>query len=231
MTLREFIESIIEGLRDTSPITLITDNGNGTFTITTDPLNLSVDNGIGDYVTISGISYQISNLTAGSFDITSSVAVIGSTWTANAPYYFHGTPIAVNEQLRKIQIGKQKASMIYLAEILRERINNDPLSRIASEQDIALFFMDNANFPDWTTTQHYTNVITPMRALVTEFITALKASPRVGEFEEYDLINHAKWGLYIDNKGHKKNIFDENLSGVEMQINLPLTWFPDCWTN
>lgn len=137
------------------------------------------------------------------------------------PFYFHGTPLMTNGQIN----GKKPKQfpMVYLYEILREREKNID-SSIVRESDLRLFFLDTANFEDWTTDDHYSNRLIGLNCLVDFFIkTARNDRCQFELYEtEFTRINHVNWGVFRDNKGHESKLFDEQCTGVELSFTLPL---------
>jgi hypothetical protein len=145
-----------------------------------------------------------------------------------APFFFHGTILATNEELSNIGQSWNKFPMIYLHEITRERIDVDEESTIDRESECDLYFMTEADFQNWLTNDHYKYAVRPMRNLVFEFIKALKGSSNVGEFEQFTVMDQAKWGVYLSGKGQVNQIFRDNLSGTQLKINIPFLKTDDC---
>jgi hypothetical protein len=117
--------------------------------------------------------------------------------------------------------------MIYLLEVLEDTFFNRDAQN-ERESDLRLFFLTQANFVDWKTQDTYTNAITPMREMAYQFIDTLNKSKKIGIFAEYRLVNHTKFGVYVTDKGYEQRIFDDNLAGVELRINLPILQENDC---
>jgi hypothetical protein len=152
-------------------------------------------------------------------------------WSAIAtgqPKFFHGTVLATSVELSNLEKGSDKLPMIYLLEVIKERVNNDDGLTLEVEADVRLFFLAEANIEDWNTDGHYTGAIKPMRILADMFIEGLKDSGTVGDFESYTLINHAKWGVYTTDRGTKSKLFPDDLSGCELQINIPFLKECEC---
>ncbi len=138
------------------------------------------------------------------------------------PFYFHGTPILTNSHITGAK-ENQKVPMIYLFEILREKDKKED-SRVVRESDLRLFFLDSADLGDWSTDDHYAKRLLGLNNLVDEFIKAARAFVCCFYlFEtEFTRINHVNWGIWEDNKGHKRTLFDDELTGVEITFTLPL---------
>ncbi len=171
---------------------------------------------------VDGTDYEIFSVVN-----NASITVVGVLPTASSykvpnPFYFHGTPMMTNAHINGAR-ENQKVPMIYLYEILRERDKREN-SRIVRESDLRLFFLDSADFDDWETDDHYSQRLLGLNNLVDEFITAARAYQCCFYLYETDFtrINHVKWGVWKDNAGHEKRLFDDELTGVEVSFTLPL---------
>lgn len=144
------------------------------------------------------------------------------SYTVPNPFYFHGTPLMTNNHINRAQ-DSQKVPMAYLYEILRETEKNI-YSSIKRESEIRLFFLDNANFDEWQTDDHYSKRLIGLNNFVNEFITQARKSVCCFYLDETEFtrINHVNWGVYVNNKGNEKRIFDDDLTGVELSFTLPL---------
>jgi len=221
MQITDIISAIVTSIRDTGTISSITKSGNIYTVYTSDTKKLKQYH----YVVINSNSYQITEILLNTyFKITSSTAVTGTQWIAEAPYFYSGTPIAIDSILKQIQNGSKKYPVIVLFETIRQNIINDNTKATGINADVNLFFMDNANFKDWLTEDHYENVIEPMQEYLDEFIAACNKSIYINEYEfdKYNIINHAKWGIYVEEKGKVRSIFTDELSGIELQMTLPI---------
>lgn len=150
------------------------------------------------------------------------VIVAPLNYTVPNPFYFHGTPILTNTHISGAK-EDQKVPMIYLFEILKEKdIKED--SRIVRESDLRLFFLDSADFEDWSTDDHYSKRLLGLNNLVDEFIEAARNFSCCFYLFETDItrINHVNWGVWRNNAGHEQRIFDDDLTGVEVSFTLPL---------
>lgn len=218
----DIIENVVNGLSFTTEVKTVTDNANGTYTL---GVCCSYHVQPYCYVTINAVQYLVTDITNNeSITIENGAAVVvGDTIEITAPKYFHGTRPAINEELDEIESDMDKIPMVYLFEVISENFSNDSENRIERESTLRLFFLGGANFQDWYTDEHYKYAIVPMRNLVFEFIDAVNAdSCTFADFDNYTLINHAKFGVFTDNNGHTNRFFNEDLSGVEMRVSLPI---------
>ena len=143
-------------------------------------------------------------------------------YTLKNPFYFHGTPMMTNSHINGAK-DEEKNPMVYLYEILKEK-DKSLNSSIARESDLRLFFLDNANFSDWTTDDHYSKRIVGLNNLVDTFIEKARDYTCCFYLFETDFtrINHIKWGVWRNNSGAEESLFDDQLTGVELSFTLPL---------
>lgn len=143
--------------------------------------------------------------------------------------YYHGTIIATKQELELVKFTKDKFPMVYLLETLSDEFNNVDDSPIDRTSFLRMFFLTETDEENWNTNQHYNYAIVPMRNALYQFVDALDRSPIIGQFDSYEAINHAKFGVNMQEKGHTKRIFNDKLSGVELQINLPIKKSSKCY--
>lgn len=171
---------------------------------------------------VGGVDYEIVNVSN-----NTSIEVVGiltnpTAYTVPNPFYFHGTPVLTNAHINGAR-DRDKYPMIYLYEILKEKDKKID-SRIIRESDLRLFFLDNANFGEWTTDDHYSKRLLGLNNLVDEFINLARLYRCCFYLYETDFtrINHVNWGVWRNNAGHEKKLFDDELTGVELSFTLPL---------
>ncbi len=171
---------------------------------------------------VDGTNYEIFSVVNNTSITVVGVLAAADSYTVPNPFYFHGTPMMTNAHINGAK-ERDKVPMIYLYEILRERDKREN-SRIVRESDLRLFFLDSANFDDWETDDHYTQRLLGLNNLVNTFIeTAREYQCCFYLFEtDFTRINHVKWGVWKDNAGHDRRLFDDNLTGVELSFTLPL---------
>lgn len=226
------IGELISGFNPSTTINAIVDNLDGTFTITVcNTLNirekLTFKIGATDYEAKS-VDTELCTIT-----YESASAPLSSNLVYGSPmFYFHGTPMATGNELSKINESSEKTPMAYLLEIVTDIKDNDPESLIDRNSDVSLFFLDEANFGDWDTDQHYSNAIVPMMNYAELFVKYLDSTSGIGKIDSYQLTYHAKFGLNIrTNSGHIQNLFPEKLSGVQLRVTLPILRSLTCSDN
>ena len=174
-------------------------------------------------VTIDNEEYKVLEVKHNEyFIIEATSAPAEFVFTVQAPSYFRGKAIDTNAELDMIDDKDTITPLVYFTEIYTDRFYpNDEL--VERTVDIRMFFLTTANYEDNLTNDHYTEAILPMRNLVYNFINVLEKSKIIGKFASYyDLTNHAKFGIFLLRKGAEKRIFDDNYSGVEFTVRLPI---------
>ena len=211
------IGTIIDSFRDTYSITSITHVGTIYTINTADTKRLEV----GSYVYISGNNYEVLTLIANtSFTINSTINVIGTSWKALAPYYFYGTPIMISNTLDKFKNYKQKFPVIVLFETMPAIVNDDETQILERTVSLEMYFMNEANFKDWSHDEYYTYVINVIQTYVDDFIEKLRNHSQIGKLTNHSETPYSKWNLTRLDTG--KNVFNAELSGIKLEIDLPI---------
>ena len=145
--------------------------------------------------------------------------LIGQTFIIPNPFYFHGTPIATNNQINFLD-DLEKVPMIYLYEWIREK-EFPETSNLESEANVTLYFLDNANFEDWTTDNFYTKRIYGLRKLFSFFKEELRKYSKFYTTEtDFFIENMTKFGTFQKMKGAVSKVFDDPLTGVQVSFKL-----------
>lgn len=222
----DIVEELVNFLVSKVVISSIVNNNDNTYTLFTNNTsylapNMVINIGVNSYKVLNNDLYPFNF--NNSFTIEGSVDPSGTLEIFLGPLkYFHGTVIDTKGVLNKINISTDKLPMIYLLEVLKDKFNNDVNLRVDRVSDLRLFFLSETDENNWTTDQHYEYSIKPMRNVVYNFIESLNKNAGIGEFDDYVAINHVKFGVVIPDKGHTRRVFDDNLSGVELVISLPI---------
>jgi hypothetical protein len=148
--------------------------------------------------------------------ITNPVEVIVPT-----PFFFHGTPKAVNDILSGLN-DSQKVPMIYLYEVSEEDLP-EVGSLYYSTPTLWLHFLDVDNREDWNTDDRYSNIIEPQIILVDYFVSKLNT------FSKFDGVERSSinrktfpiWGVFVNYKGVENSVFNEHLGGVSIKFSIP----------
>lgn len=149
-----------------------------------------------------------------------------------SPFFVHGTVMASKAEFDQKLLSTDKTPMIWMHEITNERFFPLDENAIDRESQCDLFFLIDANFSDWKIQDHYKYAIMPMRNLLFQFEEVLRNYKDVGIYEDYEVLDHAKFGVYVSERGHPTNIFNAELSGSQLKISIPfLKTLENCCQN
>jgi hypothetical protein len=141
-------------------------------------------------------------------------------FTVYAPHYVHGSPIITANKQQAKKLRADRIPFIWLYEILEEDRNTDPDNPFGLSYSARIFFMDESKLNDFSP-KHYVDIIRPMMKLAEEFVNVIKGdNGKFNEVSEYKIIPHANFGKFTSDSGHTKQYFGENLSGVELKIDI-----------
>lgn len=149
------------------------------------------------------------------------VVITGDT-LALAPLGFKsGTVIAVDAEM---QLGNNVPSLmplVYMVEVMSSEQVHEPLSNIGERAEVRLLILNECDVANWTTEDHYTNVIEVTEQIAKTLLEAFKMSGKIGLLTTSRTWNHVQVGTFNDN-GHTKRTFSVDFSGVEMRLTLPI---------
>lgn len=185
----------------------------------------------GRNVTIDGIAYEITEVRADDRVIVVEGATpITVTWfELYQVYFFHGTPVEVNQETTQEGHAHDYTPMIWLNEIFEENPNYDDALVIENEVTPMIFALgERPN--DKLSKDLHEKYLQPMRRLMELFIDAIKKRTAVFEAREFNprLTNYAKFGVYFSNKGVSTSLFSSLFSGVEMSADLLIISPSEC---
>lgn len=226
----DFIGTVVAKMNPSIEIESTVNNGDGTFTIT-----IAKDNftklcktywiRVGLILTINAIDYEVTAFTQ-DIDVTLKGTVSPTaTFTLNAPFYFHGTPIASNNEWINQRKEEEKYPLIYLIEPLNEEFQ-DELSGIEKISSLNLLFLD-ITFQKKNTVDNYVSSINPLEEMVDLFVDLFKEEGLVLSFS-HGQKNHVKIGVETSNKGHTKKILNDPLNGIEMSSSISFLSSTEC---
>jgi hypothetical protein len=216
----EILRGLISDMVITVKVNTSIDNLDGTFTITT--CNTQYLNECSMF-TVNGIEYSIISIVNNeSIIIQGSIQLIND-FEIRAPRFIPDTPQGANNETVLRASDLERNPFIWLLENFRTEFKNDGGLNVA-EARVRLFFLDNASNPNWLEIDHRKNCIEPMINLCDRFIKELENKVS-GKLENYVVINRLKFG----NTSNNKSILDENLSGVELELVIPVrSWAIKC---
>lgn len=225
----EIVRDLVNLLDFTFVIDNATDNGDGTYTLEScNTYHLQATPNCP--IIIDGSSYTITEVQSNEYIIVKGASIpVVTEFAVPKPYYFHGTVLNTNVELSRIDYFN-KFPMVYLLEVITDTFNNED-EAVERESDLRLFFLTSANFQDWKTGDHYKEAILPMRSLAYNFINILNSNKIISNFAQYSMVNRVNFGVYVTDKGNTERIFNDNMSGVELRLTLPIKRDLSCKIN
>jgi hypothetical protein len=132
--------------------------------------------------------------------------------------------MAIDEQ-GKPKDPNQRTPFVWLYEILDETVIRDEFDPWGRNSKPQLFFMDESSLADWTSAQHKTNVLEPMRQMVELFFEKINdfQGDKYKEVLNSSQIGRANWGKFITDLGSVKKFFNEDLSGHQVGFDFTMS--------
>lgn len=161
-------------------------------------------------------------------DPTSPTALVKrQVLTIKDPQYLFGTHwSANNEYTLRGKDSRTKLPLVWLVENIREE-EFGIKSSLERNAQLRFYFLDDNNPTQYLNADYRLNVITPMIGLKDAFIQAVKDNLLFDVLESWTTRNLTRFGNENE-KGYFENVLDENLSGVELVITLPIFKRGDC---
>ncbi len=226
----DILEEVLDAMNKTITVTAITDNEDGSYTL--DVCDVK-------YLQ-AGFSQQIGEATYTIDEVdhaNKQITVIGSieppvgNFTAYSVKFYHGTIVQTNSELARLMNVSDKTPMIYLLESFRETFNRDTALSKERTSDVRLFFLTQANFEDWVTSDYYAQSLRAMRNLLDLFIITLDSNAQFDRLFEYRATSRTRFGLESTEKGYSINYFGDNLSGIECDFSFDIKRDMSCVCN
>jgi len=223
--VKDLISQIVDGIRDRSAITSVVDLGGGDYEIFT-PNTFSL--AANDRVILEGPTAPavVTAVTPDvSFVVRADALPLTTEWAAAYPYFFYGDPRMINRELSDINSELRKYSAVFMIDRTREKRSFNKNNEVYISADLTLFFCDKVDNAEYGTTQeHYIDAIEPMTEYVDRFEFDVQNHPSVAEMQEVDYIrtNGVNFGRWLKDNGDVSKIFDDDLSGILVEIDLPI---------
>lgn len=184
----------------------------------------------GNVLTIGANTYRVNEITnfeSINISCIETPAVAPSILNFEVPvfYHWHGSLKATSSELIQIKKASLKLPMIYLYQPISEKHDFDDENTIGMESDCTFFIMGETNFKDWNTINHEKYAVNPMRNLTFAFIDALLNYTIGVEHQtlvenKFEIFDRIRWGKYYF-EGSAEKFFADDVSGVELKVNIP----------
>lgn len=214
----DIIRDLVAQLRVKVIVRSVTDNLDGTFTITTcDTKHIN----IGLTFTIASVVYTVVSFVKDTSFIVSGASTISvSSFFLDAPKFWHGSILETNKNLVGIMNMEEKVPMVFLRRPYRDTFfnRNETNDR---ESDCTIYFLTEDLFDQYDIDERDKECIEPMRSMLYSFVELLKDNYQIGVIESFQVENKEKFGV-VPSKGTEKVLFDTPLSGCELSLSIPV---------
>lgn len=223
-TTIDIVSAIIAAMVSTVTVDTVGAPVSGVFTVTSSGTSWLCMN---LQLSIEGSAYRVVEIVQNvSFNLKQkghTNVISGDDFNIAPPTFFKGTWKMMSQERDNVTPYKDKTPFIWLYDVREESIKLDLKSSVDRDADLRLFFMAEANFGDWLTTDHYDQVINPLKVLVRDWLWSARISRYVSKSMDGDMRtkDHANAGS-VDKDGHLKALFNEELSGIEATLTLPI---------
>jgi hypothetical protein len=147
--------------------------------------------------------------------------------TIKEPTFMSGTKLAVNsEWLSLTNDMRNKLPLIWLLESIEEQ-EFGIKSSIERKSKIRVLFLDDNNPKQYLIKDYRKNVVIPMLGLKDGFNEAIKKNLIFDYIESWSSKPFTRFGTENEN-GYLNNILDADLSGVQLDITLPIYKRKEC---
>ena len=168
--------------------------------------------------------------TVTSFKVNEELIIKGSTIitedliTLRNPFFITDTPQGANNELSIESANLELHPFVWLLENFPTNYQ-DPSNQYVGQSRVRLFFLDVSENNYWLNEDHRKECVEPMRNLINQFLVDLqyKVSGEINlSASNLSLTDRVRFGVYTGDKGNTKSIFNDQLSGVEVDINIPV---------
>lgn len=171
-----------------------------------------VDFDINCYITVIASDGTDQAVTASSFDI-------------NTPLFLWGNPQMVSAELvKRIENRDTVWPYMWVVEISTTSNTLDPAAAVKTTPNYNIFLLDSADKKNWTIETHYEENIYPLNNYISFFMAILKSRRDIyaTDLITYNTTNHVNFGDYITDKGNEEKILNDNVTGIQLQLDTPL---------
>lgn len=150
--------------------------------------------------------------------------IISSPFNLRNPLFIPETPQGANNEIVSRKTDLERHPFIWLLENFPTDYSRDTRSQTVGTSRVRLFFLNASLDVSWTEDEHRKHCIEPMANLCEAFIKELEFKIS-GKINDFTITNRIRFGK----ADGKKKILDEDLSGVELDISIPIRkWAVEC---
>lgn len=191
-------------------------------------------------VTINGLKYKIESISQANETITVSkdyeteddpTILPGVVFNIYSPMFYHGTPIATNQELQGENDASKKTPMFWLWEKYIEKNHDDAIVERTIENFELYALTQSPNFQARSTNDELNvECVQPMQRMIHNFINTMRFRSDLFDTNilDYDIENFEKFGVVARNSGSQRSVMMQNLSGAALYMVPRLFYKDDC---
>lgn len=185
-----------------------------------------------DYVLTIGLEYYTVLSVDRNVSITLDRIVTDDTiitTTIQKPKFRHGTISSVGVELSK-DLDKPTQENYPLVFLLEEiSIDYDIYSMPYANSLIKVFFISQTDYRNYTIKEHHLNTVNPLKGLVNKFLDSAYLSIDIvgGSLNQFTTDLHPILG-FTDEEGYTNNYLKDNLSAIQLTVNMPFSGENKC---
>jgi hypothetical protein len=218
----KILDEVLQGVSLTVNISAIVDNGGGSYTLTVD--NTYYLNKLST-ITIDAVEYTVTDFTINTELVVSGDSLPTATsFTINQPLFLYGNPQMVSAEIVKRQDNNTLTyPYIWAVEISTTSKNLNPSAAVKATKSFNLFFFDTVDRENWVIEDHYNQDIYPLSNYIDYFFTILKSRRDLFDSDSitWNETNHVNFGDYIQDQGNREKILNDNITGIQVQAEVP----------
>jgi hypothetical protein len=218
----KILDEVLQGVSLTLNVSAIVDNGGGSYTLTVD--NTYYLNRLST-ITIDAVEYTVTDFTINTELVVSGDSLPTATsFTINQPLFLYGNPQMVSAEIVKRQEnGTLTYPYIWAVEISTTSKNLNPSAAVKATKSFNLFFFDTVDRENWVIEDHYNQDIYPLSNYIDYFFAILKSRRDLFDSDSitWNETNHVNFGDYIQDQGNREKILNDNITGIQVQAEVP----------
>jgi hypothetical protein len=218
----KILDEVLQGVSLTVNVSAIVDNGGGSYTLTVD--NTYYLNRLSK-ITIDAVEYTVTDFTINTELVVSGDSLPTATsFTINQPLFLYGNPQMVSAEIVKRQDNNTLTyPYIWAVEISTTSKNLNPSAAVKATKSFNLFFFDTVDRENWVIEDHYNQDIYPLSNYIDYFFTILKSRRDLFDSDSitWNETNHVNFGDYIQDQGNREKILNDNITGIQVQAEVP----------
>lgn len=222
----KILQRVIDGFNPLVKVVSCEEIETGKYTLTTcDPMYLRLHSRF----TVDDVAYTVTEFVSDKVLVIEGSEAITRSFYLDTPYFITDTPQGANNELCATDYSDKVHPFIWLLDNFPTIMLNDDSPNVA-EARVRLFFLDISQNGSWKNTQIRQNAINPMRRLCDAFLKEIKREI-CGTLKGVtrQLIDRPRFGIYTSDQGNNQSIITQELSGVELDITIPIRYHAvDC---